>query len=250
MRRASLPLVLALSVALAPRPAAAQDGEGEALRDARAALRRGDTELAIDILDEARETASDPALTYELYIAHEQAGDLEPAATHLEAYLAASPALPAEERAALEGHLAELRAALAPAPPGDPWADPAVGVIGWTLFAAGIVGIITFAASGAASFVLQGNRSEACVADASLCTPRERDPIVAAETSAWVGLGAGVLLGAIGGALLAVTGEAQRGATRALPPDLDPSMQRLFSVRPWVDSRGQGGAGLTVRVTF
>ncbi len=250
MRRASLPLVLVLVVALAPRPARAQDDAGEALADARAALRRGDTELAIDILDEARETSSDPALRYELYVAHQQAGDLARAAAHLDAYLEADPPIDAEERASLRGQLVDLRVALEPAPSGDPWADPAVGVIGWTLFAAGILGVLTFAASGGASLVFQSNRSEECVADAARCTPEERDPIATAETVAWVGLGSGVLLAAIGGALLALTGEAQRGATRALPPDLDPSMQRGFTLRPWIDPRPGGGAGLGVDVSF
>lgn len=255
MRRASISSTLFLTTVLgatmlAPSHASAQDDTEDAIATARTALRDGDTELAIDILEEAREASTDPTLRYELYVAYEQGGELETAASHLEAYLASARTLGAHERASLEGHLADLRAALAPPPSGDLWSDPAIGPIGWTFFAAGIAGLITFVAGATATLVIEQGLSGDCREDHRLCAPGERDPIGTAWAVAGVGLGAGVVLGAIGAALLVVAGEDQRGASESLPPDLDPTVQRPFSLLPWIDPRDGGGAGATLRVTF
>lgn len=235
----------------APIHARAQDGEGDAIEEARAALREGDPELAIDILDEARASSTDPALRYELYLAHTQTRELELAASHLQAYLDTETRLDPEERRTLESHLADLRAAVAPIPTsGDPWSDPIVAPIGWALFAAGIAGLITFATGAVATLVIENNLSEDCRREARLCAPGERDPIDTAWIVAGVGLGAGVLLGAIGAALLVLADEHQSGPSRSLPPDLDPTMQRIFSLRPWVDPRDGGSGGATFGVSF
>lgn len=245
-------LVAAALIALAACPARAEaqsdDTVTEALAEARAALRRGDPELAIDVLDEARAQVDAPALRYELYLAHHQAGQHAEAAAHLEAFLDSEPAIDEAERATLEGHLADLRARAAPRGASDPWADPAVPIIGWTLLGAGIVGLIVFVTGAAAAFSLENGLPSACRTE-GICAPGARDGIDAAWTAAWIGLASGVVLGAVGGALLVVSGEHQAGASRSLPPDLDPSIQRPFSLAPWVDP-ARGSAGMSARVVF
>ncbi|UJR78719.1 hypothetical protein [Sandaracinus amylolyticus] len=230
-----------LFFALASLPALASAQTDDAIEEARTALRNGDPELAIDVLEEARETSGDPALRYELYLAHHQAGQHAQAASHLEAYLASDPAIDEHERARLEGHLADLRALDAPRPSGDPLDDPAVPIIGWTLFAGGILGLITFAVGGVVAFTIENGSSEPCREEGA-CAPGELDGVDEAWTAAWIGLASGVVLGAVGGVLLVLAGERQRGGSRSLPPDLDPSLQRPFSLAPWVDPvRGAGG---------
>ncbi|AKF08713.1 hypothetical protein DB32_005862 [Sandaracinus amylolyticus] len=234
--------------ALACVPALAAAQTDEALDEARAALREGDHELAIDVLEEARATSGDPALRYELYLAHHQAGQHAQAASHLEAYLASDAAIDDDERARLEGHLADLRALDAPRPSGDPLDDPAVPIIGWTLFTGGILGLITFAVGGVVAFTIENGASPRC-RDEGACAPGELAGVDEAWTAAWIGLASGVVLGAVGGVLLVLAGERQRGGSRSLPPDLDPSLQRPFSLAPWVDpARGAGGVG--ARVVF
>jgi hypothetical protein len=247
--RASIAFVMAFCLVLGCwRATARADGPVD---EARRALTRGDPELAIEILEEARaEDASDPGVRYELYVAYEQAGDLVAAAAHLEAYLGSDAAIDARERRTLEGHLLELRAAVAPIPRANPWTDPAVVATGWTLFVAGIAGLITFGVSAAVAYSIENALPEDCRMDERLCEPGARDGIGTAWLVGGVALGAGVVLGAIGGAILVVADQAERGATRALPPDLDPTVQRPMSLRPWIDPRPGGGGGLSVGVSF
>lgn len=256
VRLAPSAAILAVLLAL-PMGARAESAPSEAIEEARAALRDGDAELAIDVLEQARrEGASDPALLYELAIAHQQARDYARAAESLAAYLGSEVELDERERERLRGQLADLRAAAGPAPSGDPWADPAVPVIGWSLLVAGILGIVSFAVAAAVAFTIEVNLPEECRLDASLCEPGARDPIGTAWIAGGIGLAVGLVLAGVGGALLAVAGEAQRGASRSLPPDLDPSMQRPFSVLPWIELPALGGAGappgggLSLRATF
>lgn len=240
-------LVLLPATSLAAQDEATVD---EALEEARSALRAGDPELAIDILDEALAREDAPALRYELYVAHEQAGERAAAASHLENYLERDDVtLDPEERAELEGHLADVRAMLAPRPQGDVWADPAVPVVGWTLLGLGIAGVISFPVGAAVAFTLESQLDPVCRENAMLCTPGERDGIEEAWIAGSIGLGTGLVLGAVGAVLLFLAGEHQDGGTRSLPPDLDPTMQRSFSLAPWVDP-AQGAGGVTMATSF
>lgn len=194
-----------------------------ALAEAHAALERGDAELAIDILEEALESSDDPQLHHHLYLAYGDAGDAMRAARHLEAYLDSDAAIPEEERATLAEQLDRMLS------PGHS-DDATLTVLGWSFLAVGIAGVITFAASASATLVLT-----------------EQAPIDTAWIVAGVGLGTGLVLGTVGAVLLFLAGQDEGGATRSLPPDLDPSLQRPFSLIPWADPRG---AGATLRIRF
>ena len=248
MLRSACLLFAVVTVMALALPAAAQDTEAEALEEARAALRRGDTELAIDILDEARGREDTPTIRYELYRVHEQAGDLQRAAAHLEHYLGRDDVtLEPLARDDLEGQLADLRARLAPRPTGDFWDEPAVPAVGWTLLGLGIAGVLAFPVGVAVALTLESQIDPICRADASLCLPGERAGIEEAWIAGSVGLGVGLALSAVGAVFLFLSGQDQDGGSRSLPPDLDPTMQRGFSLAPWVDpARGEGGARLAV----
>jgi hypothetical protein len=248
--RATFSFVVLLAFAL---PASAQEpapDDEDALAEARAALRDGDAELAIDILEEAREHDDAPALQYELYLAHEQARDHTAAAAHLESYLGRDDVtLDPEERADLEGHLADLHALAAPRPQRDFWADPAVPVVGWALLGAGIAGVLSFPIGAAVAFTLESQLDPICRGNAALCEPGERDGIEEAWIAGSIGLGVGLALGAVGAVFLFLAGQHEDGGSRSLPPDLDPTMQRSFSLAPWVDPV-QGGGGVTMSSSF
>lgn len=211
--------------ALAASSAGAQSSES-ALSEARTALERGDAELAIDILEEALESSDDPQLHRDLYLAYGDAGDEMRAARHLEAYLESDVPIPEEERAALAEQLDRM---LSPGP--SAWDDATLTVLGWSFLAVGIAGVITFAASASATLVLT-----------------EQAPIDTAWIVAGVGLGTGLVLGTVGAVLLFLAGQDEGGATRSLPPDLDPSLERPFSLVPWFDPNA--GAGATLRIRF
>ena len=107
--------------------------------------------------------------------------------------------------------------------------------------------MIGFPVGAAVAFTLEAQLDPTCRADESLCAPGARDDIDTAWIAGSISLASGLVLGAIGAVLLFLSGESQRGGSRSLPPDLDPSMQRGFSLAPWVDpARGEGGGAMTL----
>ncbi len=229
LRISALGLALAL---LLQHPALVQAQDAASVTRARAALHEGDSARAIAILEAEQATSADPELLYELYFAHHQAGHLERAAFYLEAYLEEEPERSSEELDTLRVHLRDLRASLVPVDRGPD--REAMTIAGWTLLVSGIAGVLTFAIGGAAAESIESGLPDMCRADARLCAPGSRESIDTAWIVAWSGLGAGVVLGTIGAILLFLAGEHAEGATPALPPDLDPSVQRSVSLEPWI----------------
>jgi hypothetical protein len=241
VRLLSFKAFLVIAGALAASSASAQSDESDLL-EARAALERGDAELAIDILEEALQSSGDPALHRHLYLAYEELGDHTRAAHHLEAYLESDATLPEEERASLGERLHQLEASGQ-----DTSDDSTLTVLGWSFLSVGIAGVITFVASASATLVLTNGLPDPCRTDGAMCTNGERAPIDTAWIIAGVGLGTGIVLGTIGAVLLFLAGQDQGGTSQSLPPDLDPSLQRPFSLVPWLDPNAGGGAMLRLR---
>lgn len=240
-------LTFALVLLVAPLTASAQDAE-PLLERARAELREGRPEAAITLLERAQRASDDPAIDYELYFAHEQAGDRQGAMDHLEAYLDADPALDEEELRNLEGHLADLRAGTGPrtVPTRD---DPLLGVLGWAQLALGIGGLVVFLGAAGVALASENSLSLDCQSDRSLCAWGERDGIRDAWSVSMAGLGSGLIFATLGAIYLALADEAQAGASRSLPQDLDPTMQRPnpFVVLPYFDREG---GGVAARIAF
>jgi hypothetical protein len=239
---------LALAILLVPSAGLAQDDApaledplDDPLEDAREALRDGDPERAIAILERAREAADvDPEVHRDLSLAYEQAHRWQDAAAGLEAYLASPVQLDDEERRELRGEIADLRARAGPAPPGR---SNLVEVAGWAQLLSGVAALVVFALGLGLSFALENNLTSECRTDPRLCPPGQREPIPILRNVGYVGLGAGLVLAALGTAYLVLAGAQQEGASRSLPPDLDPSMQRPFSLS--IDESG-GRAALTL----
>jgi hypothetical protein len=245
----SLSLLIAASIAplaLAPTRVAAQD----ALEEARAAIRAGDPERAIAILEDARARQDDPELDHELYVAHEQAGHRDDAADHLEIYLETAVDLDPALRRELAAHLRDLRQdALGPTVrPGrdDPW----IGTLGWAQLGVAIAGAIVFLAGAAVALSQDTARQSACIEDLDRCEPGEPDEVRVSWSVAWTGFGAAVVTGALGVVYLLIADENIGGSTRALPPDLDPTQHRPFVSARDRDMLGEDGVGLGAQLVF
>lgn len=230
-------VMMALSL---PAIAGAQD---DAIARARAAIREGEHERAIAILERAREQDTAPEIDLELSIAHEALGHDEQAAEHLAIYLDAEGDLDPDERDELARHLRDLRVPRSRPARGDPTLE----IAGWAQLAAGIVGLAVFAGAGGVAYALENGLDEDCRREERLCPPGERAPIRDAWTVSTIGLGAGLVFALLGAIELALSGAGQPGASRSLPPDLDPSVQRTFTLAPWI---GGDGAGVGARLAF
>lgn len=234
-------LVLALiAVVCAPPIGRAQDA---AIEEAREAIRDGDPVRAIEVLERAQETSTDPEIERELAIAHEMLGHEAEAADHLAAFLDAGTELEEDERAELAAHLAELRAPRSRPARGD----DALEIAGWAQLGAGIGGLMLFLIGGVVSATLENALPEDCRMDATLCRPGARAGVDDAWAIATIGIGPGVILTVLGAIDLALAGADQGGASRSLPPDLDPTVQRAFTLAPWV---GRDAAGVRVRLSW
>lgn len=232
--------IVMFSLLCAPALAAAQEG---ALERAREAIRQGDPARAIEVLERAQERSTDPEIERELAIAHEMLGHDAEAADHLEAFLDAGTELDEDERGELARHLLELRAPRSRPARGD----DALAIAGWAQLGTGIGGMMLFLVGGVLAAALENGLPEECRNDTSLCAPGARDDLDLAWAIATIGIGPGVILTVLGAIDLALAGVDRGGASQSLPPDLDPSVQRPFTLAPWI---GGGSGGARVRVAF
>jgi len=79
------------------------------------------------------------------------------------------------------------------------------------------------------------------------CAPGALDPIRDAWRVSMVGLGAGLVFATLGAIDLVIAQVGEAGASRSLPPDLDPTVQRTFTLAPWASDEG---GGLAARLVF
>lgn len=231
-------LVCTIATLLAATRARGQDVD-EAISRARAALRASDPARAIAILDEARATSANPEIDLELYVAHEQAGHRAEAAAHLAAYLDAEPGIDEATRTELAAHLDELREGLDAPVRGSPGHE-ALRIAGWAQLGAGIAGLLLALGGGGVALALENGAPPDCRTGGAPCDDAQSSAPRIAWTVAAAGLGSGLVLTTLGAVYLALAGEAHSGASRSLPPDLDPSLQRPFAVVPWLDGQGAG----------
>ena len=223
----ALASIAVLASLASPLSAAAQSAcePGEAgLRfdEAHDAYEDDDLALAATLLERSIGCEETPEALYDLYVVREQQQEWALAADALETYLESEPPLLPERRRDLEGWLAELRDRDHPRPEPERPFDIR-GDQGWQI-GSGItlgVGLATILAFGVTGSYYLAYRAQNC--GTPPCEPSVAATLDQLEVASWTTLGIGAALTGVGLVLTLVSGSWSEGATRTLPPSLDPS---------------------------